>query len=231
MARQILRAIFLPVLLAAGAVVFFVWFDQSLLPTILDYLENTAGAIPPESAWALVEGVVSWVRAMAPGQPAEGAHAALLVTGAQVTGAFLGLYFAAISVVAGNAYGDVPPDLRSVLIEDPVGSFYLKVVGFTGGACLFGLGTLALGYSFGAGSAVVFALLGAASVLSFINLGKRVFEFLDPEAVTSSLAGDIATAVNSVAGTGLLARDRSIQAHVAVPVSWTSGRPKHQAAL
>ena len=78
---------------------------------------------------------------------------------------------------------------------------------------LFGLGMLALGYSFGAGSAVVFAILGAASVLSFIKLGKRVFEFLDPEAVTSSLASDIATAVNSVAGTGLLARDRSIQAH------------------
>lgn len=212
-ARQILRAIFFPVLFAAGAVALLVWFDQSLLPTILDYLEKTTRAIPPESAWALVERALNWVRTIAPGQPAEGAHAALLVTGAQVTGAFLGLYFAAISVVAGNAYGDVPPDLRSVLIEDPVGSFYLKVVGFTGGACLFGLGALALGYSFGAGSAVVFALLGAASVLSFIKLGKRVFEFLDPEAVTSSLAGDIATAVSSVAGTGLLARDRSIQAH------------------
>ena len=212
-ARRILRAIFLPVLLAVGAVVFLVWFDQSLLPALLDYLERAEGAIPPESAWTLVERALSWVRAIAPGQPAEGAHAALLVTGAQVTGAFLGLYFAAISVVAGNAYGDVPPDLRSVLIEDPVGSFYLKVVGFTGGTCLFGLGMLALGYSFGAGSAVVFAILGAASVLSFIKLGKRVFEFLDPEAVTSSLASDIATAVNSVAGTGLLTRDRSIQAH------------------
>lgn len=212
-ARRILRAIFFPVLLAANAVVFLVWFDQSLLPTILAYLENTERAIPPESTWAFVERALSWVRAIAPGQPMEGAHAALLVTGAQVTGAFLGLYFAAISVVAGNAYGDVPPDLRSVLIEDPVGSFYLKVVGFTGGTCLFALGMLALGYSFGAGSAVVFATLGAASVLSFIKLGKRVFEFLDPEAVTSSLATDIATAVNSVVGTGPLARDRSIQAH------------------
>ena len=170
--------------------------------------------IPPESALASAEQALrGWARAIAPGEPAEGAHAALLVTGAQVTGAFLGLYFAAISVVAGNAYGDVPPDLRSVLIEDPVGSFYLKVVGFTGGACLFGLGMLALGYSFGAGSAVVFALFGAASVLSFIKLGNRVFEFLDPEAVTRSLTRDIATAVNSVAGTGFLARDRSIQAH------------------
>ena len=213
-ARQILRAIIFPVLLASGAVVFLVWFDQSLLPTVLDYLENVERGIPPDSAWALVERTLIWVQAVAPGEPAEGAHAALLVTGAQVTGAFLGLYFAAISVVAGNAYGDVPPDLRSVLIEDPVGSFYLKVVGFTGGACLFGLGVLALGYSFGSGSAVVFALLGAASVLSFIELGKRVFQFLDPEAVTTSLASDIATAVSSVKGTGLLARDRSIQAHL-----------------
>ena len=213
-AKAILRAILLPVLLAAGAVMLLVWFDRSLLPTLLDYLENAGRAVPPDSAMASAEQAMrGWARAIAPGQPAEEAHAALFVTGAQVTGAFLGLYFAAISVVAGNAYGDVPPDLRSVLIEDPVGSFYLKVVGFTGGACLFGLGMLALGYSFGAGSAVAFALLGAASVLSFINLGKRVFEFLDPAAVTSSLTRDIATAVGSVTGTGLLARDRSIQAH------------------
>ena len=135
------------------------------------------------------------------------------MTGAQVTGAFLGLYFTAISVVAGTAYGDVPPDLRSVLIEDRVGRFYLKVVGFTGGACLFALGMLALGYSLGAGSAVVFALLGSASILSFITLGKRVFKFLDPQAVTSSLTSDIASAVNSVAASGVLAGDRSIQAH------------------
>ena len=209
-AKGIVRAILFPVLLAAVSVVFLVWFDRSLLPPILDYLGNTGLGILPEP---IEERTLNWVRAIAPTQPPEGAHAALLVTGAQVTGAFLGLYFAAISVVAGTAYGDVPPELRSVLIEDRVGSFYLKVVGFTGGACLFALGMLALGYSLGAGSAVVFAVLGAASVLSFLKLGKRVFEFLDPEAVTIALASDIATAVNSVAATGILAGDRSIQAH------------------
>ena len=145
-AKGIVGAIFFPVLLAAVSVVFLVWFDRSLLPPLLDYLGNTGRAILPES---IEERTLNWVRAIAPTQPPEGAHAALLVTGAQVAGVFLGLYFAAISVVAGNAYGDVPPDLRSVLIEDRVGSFYLKVVGFTGGACLFALGMLALGYSLG----------------------------------------------------------------------------------
>ena len=100
-----------------------------------------------------------------------------------------------------------------MLIEDRVGSFYLKVVGFTGSACLFALGMLAVGYSLGTTSAAVFAFLGAWSVLSFIELGKRVFEFLSPTAVTSKLASDIATVVNAAAATGFLAGDRSIQSH------------------
>ena len=50
-------------------------------------------------------------------------------------------------------------------------------------------------------------------MLSFIKLGMRVFEFLSPTAVIGTLASDITTAVNAVAATGLLARDRSIQAH------------------
>ena len=213
-ARAILRAILFPVLLAAVAVVFLVWFDRAILPTLLGYLENTGRALSPESTWgSALQGLSDWVRVVAPGQPTEGAHAALFGAGAQVTGIILGLYFAAISVVAGNAYGDVPPDLRSVLIEDRVGSLYLKVVGFTGGACLFALGMLALGYTFGAGSAVVFAFFGAASILSFITLGKQVFEFFDPAEVTLSLTRDIATAVKSVAASGVLARNQSIQAH------------------
>lgn len=208
--RQVLRVIFFPVLLSGGFVVFLIWFDHSLLPALLDYVGRTGLGTLPES---IAELTLSWARAVAPNRPFEGAHAALLATGAQVTGVFLGLYFAAVSVVAGTAYGDVPPELRSVLIEDRVGGLYLFVVGFTGGACLFGLGTQALGYPLGTGAAVAFAFLGAGSVLAFIRLGKRVFGFLDPEAVTRSLTDDIATAVKSVAASGILAGDRSIQAY------------------
>ena len=213
-AWEIAKAIVLPVLLAAVFVILLTWFDHSLFPSLLDYLANTGHTILPKSIVASVEQTLGgWLRAIAPGQTADGAHGALLVTGAQVTGAFLGLYFTAISVVAGTAYDDVPPDLRSVLIEDRIGSVYLKVVGFTGSACLFALGMLALGYSLGTGSALAFAVLGVASVLSFVTLGKRVFTFLDPEAVTRQLSNDIATAVNATAATGFLAKDRSIQSH------------------
>ncbi len=207
--RGVVRAIFFPVLLSSAFVVFLIWFDYSLLPAFLDYLGESRHGVLPQS---IAEPTLSWARAVASSRPLEGAHAMLLATGAQVTGVFLGLYFAAISVVASTAYGDVPPELRSVLIEDRVGRLYLSVVGFTGGACLFALGTQALGYSLGVGSAVAFALLGAASVLTFIPLGMRVFGFLDPGAVTRSLTADIETAVKSVAASGILARDRTIQA-------------------
>ena len=214
-ARGLARAIFFPALLAAAFVALLVWLDHySLSFSLLDGFGDAGRATLLQPVLAAAERALGgWARALAFGQPVEQAHAALLVTGAQVTAAFLGFYFAAISVVAGTAYGNVPPDLRSVLIEDQVGNFYLHLVGFTGAACLFALGTLALGYSLGVVSAFAFAILGAASVLSFLPLGKRVFRFLDPEAVTASLAKDIRVAVSTVAGSGTLARNRSIQAH------------------
>ena len=210
-AREIVWAISLPALLAAVSVAFLAWFDQSFSFALLD---GAGSASPLRSVVTSLAGAMDgWTEALAPGQPAEEAHAALLVAGAQVTGVFLGLYFTAVSVVASTAYGNVPPELRSVLIEDEVGNVYLRLVGYTGAACLFALGALAVGYSLGPASALVFALLGSASILSFLFLGKRVFQFLDPEAVTNSLARDIAVAVKSVSGKGILASDRSIQAH------------------
>ncbi len=208
--RNILRIIFFRLLLSGGFVVLLVWLDQSIPPDFLNHLGDIGEGILPES---IAEPTLDWMRSVAPNESFEGVHTTLLTTGAQVTGIFLGLYFAAISVVASTAYGDVPPELRSVLIKDQVGGLYLDVVSFTGGACLFGLGAQALGYPLGVSSAVAFASLGAASVLTFIPLGKRVFGFLDPGTVTNSLMSDIATAVKSVAGSGILAEDQSIQAH------------------
>ena len=178
-AREILGAISLPVLVAAVSVAFLAWFDQTLSLALLDGADDAGRTSPLRSVVTpLARAVDGWTEALAPGQPAEEAHAALLVAGAQVTGVFLGLYFTAISVVASTAYGNVPPELRSVLIEDEVGNVYLKLVGYTGAACLFALGALAVGYSLGPASALVFALLGSASILSFLFLGKRVFRFL-----------------------------------------------------
>ncbi|MCY3930389.1 MAG: hypothetical protein OXH70_01600 [Acidobacteria bacterium] len=190
-AWELAKAILLPVLYAFAFVGFLVWFDQS------DW-----GSAPRR-----------WAGALPLGEPSAQTLRALLATGAQVTGVFIGLYFTAISVVASTAYDNVPPELRSVLIADRVGTFYLRVVGFTGAACLFALGALALGYSLGAGSAAAFTLLGGGSILSFLPLGRRVFRFFDPDTVTALLERDIVAAVDTVAGAGTLASDRSFQAH------------------
>ena len=81
--REILRAVFFPVLFSGGFVVFLVWFDHSLSPALLNYLGDTGRGFLPES---IAETTLSWARAVAPNQPFEGAHAALLATGAQVMG-------------------------------------------------------------------------------------------------------------------------------------------------
>lgn len=210
---SIIRNLFWPVLRAAIAVVLLVWIDSFVLPALLEYLVGIAHTFPLESVAMQMEGILNWIRPITSDPPSESTHEALLATGAQIAGVILGLYFAAISVVAGTAYGNVPPELRAVLIEDSIGNAYLKLVAFTGGVCLFGLGVLALGYTFGAFSTAAIAFLGAALVLSFVALGKRVFQFLDPEEVTKSLLRDIKNALNSVTGKGLLARDSAIQAY------------------
>lgn len=190
---KILRVILLPILLSGGFVVFLIWLDQAFFPDFPSYLGDSASGVLLESF--------------------EGARVTLLATGAQVTGIFLGLYFTTIGVVASMAYGDVPPELRSVLIEDKIGGLYLRVAGFTAGACLFGLGAQALGLALGFISVLILTFLSAASVLAFFPLGRRVFGFLNPRTVTRSLMNDIKEAVRFVLAPGVLAKEQSIQAH------------------
>ena len=190
---NIIRVILLPVLFSCGFVTLLIWLDHSVLSAFSNSMYTTVIGILPESL--------------------ENAQATLLATCAQVSGVILGLYFATIGVVASTSYGDVPRDLRSVLIKDRVGGFYLGMIGFTLGACLFGLGARALGFFPGSITVAMLALLSIASVLAFFPLGKRVFLFLSPEELTRSLMDEIRTAVISVNAPGILSKDQSIQAH------------------
>jgi len=48
---------------------------------------------------------------------------------ASVTGVFLGLYFTAISVVAGSVFARIPGNLRELLLYEKVGNQYIRILG------------------------------------------------------------------------------------------------------
>ncbi|HEY4129454.1 MAG TPA: hypothetical protein VGM50_02500 [Gemmatimonadaceae bacterium] len=142
-----------------------------------------------------------------------GIQANLYATIAQIAGVFLGLYFTALSVVASTSYRDVPADLRSVVVEERAGTIYLKVVAYTGASALICLGALSAGWSPGVFNVGALAVLSAASILSFVVLGLRVFTFFDPGSIATYLSSRIVDSARASTPRGYAWTDQSFQSH------------------
>jgi hypothetical protein len=117
-------------------------------------------------------------------------------------GVFIGLYYAAVSAVATQAYADVPNEIRFLLSGDIAGRAYMGLLTFV--TC-FALLHLALhvavpGYT--SGIAVIGALLlSAISVVVFVQLGNRAFHLLDPTAFSHDLLRELDHWVDRARGT------------------------------
>ncbi|MCG8407976.1 MAG: hypothetical protein MI923_22490 [Phycisphaerales bacterium] len=61
-------------------------------------------------------------------RPDFGIYSTYFATLAGIAGVFLGLYFTAVSVVAGTGYAKASPILRDLLLRDKVGNVYVKFV-------------------------------------------------------------------------------------------------------
>lgn len=129
----------------------------------------------------------------------------------QIAGVFLGLYFATLSVLASTSYREVPADLRAVVVQERAGTFYLKLVAFTGAAALYNLGGMALGFDWGMLNAGATVVLAAISILSFVLLGLGAFTFFDPSALSVVLTGRIAEASRAATSAGYRWDDPSFQ--------------------
>lgn len=136
-----------------------------------------------------------------------------LSTIAQIAGLFLGLYFTAISVVAGTNYARVPAEVLDALVREKVGNLYIRVVAFFGGVALMLLVATNLGYRPGALNLFAVSALGIASVLSFVELGRRAFYFFDPTRLVKFVANDVFRAVRGATAGGFRWQDPSFQDH------------------
>ena len=137
-----------------------------------------------------------------------------LATGiVELTGAFLALYYAAVTVVASTVYADVEDDVRRLLVDEAFGNFYFRIVALLGVVAVLVAGMLVLGY---VPSFLVLALLimwAVFSILSFVVLGLKTLDFFNPTPLLNYLDRDFLRWSMAATPKGLLWHDQSFQFH------------------
>lgn len=140
-------------------------------------------------------------------------YGSALSTFTQVAGTFLGLYFAAVSVVVSTVYAKVQGDVRSLMIRDKVSDRYLAVVTMLGAASALLLGAMALGRQPGVLAFIFIILLAVTAVYSFVALGLRIFYFFDPTKLVGYLTADLRMWIKEATPSGRWWQLSSFQAH------------------
>ena len=202
--RTLLGGIFKPLMLAIVIICLleFVEFCALRYGTYLGQLINA-----PDSVRRLVSGIKQIVN-----RNSEH-YATLLAAFAQIAGAFLALYFTAVSVVVSTAYARVQGDVRSIVLRDKVSNAYVGLVAMLGAASTVLLAALALGRVPSISNLIFVVFLGVASFYSFVELGSRVFHFFDPTRLVGYLTADLVRWVRSATSHGYRWLDESFQAH------------------
>lgn len=140
-------------------------------------------------------------------------YVTFFATFAGVAGAFLALYFTAVSVVVSTVYARVQGDVRSIVLRDKVSNAYVSLVAMLGAASTVLLAALALGRLPGVSNLIFGALLGLASFYSFVELGSRIFYFFDPTRLVGYLTSDLVRWVQSATSRGYRWGNGAFQAH------------------
>jgi hypothetical protein len=130
-----------------------------------------------------------------------------------LTGAFLALYFTAVTVVASTVYADVSDDVRRLLVEEKFGNLYFRVVALLGVIAVLVTGLLVLSYVPGILNLIMILFLSAFSIFSFVRLGIRTLEFFNPVPLLAYLDRDFVRWSRSATTNGLMWHDQSFQYH------------------
>lgn len=122
-----------------------------------------------------------------------------LTTVTSVSGVFLGLYFAAISAVAGNLLVSAPDRVRRLFLEEREGLQYIRTLVLTGVISAFYLVFKSSGYTVNLYSLVFLLILTAYNIVAFRRLGLQLFSLRSSEGV-ATITGEIAKTIKG-AGT------------------------------
>lgn len=150
------------------------------------------------------------------------ASASLLGSLAEIAGVFLGLYFAVVGTLASSRYADVPPPVLELILAEKVGGLYIRLTALLGTVAVLLLAMQGGGVAIGPADLLLVTLLGAATILAFLVLGRRAVQFFDPAHFVPQLGGELARLVDKATSLSTLDRRPPLQAESSGPLTTAS---------
>lgn len=140
-------------------------------------------------------------------------YASFLSTISGIGGVLIGLYYAAMTAVSSAAYAQAPGVLRNLLVREPVGRLYIRVLAYTTFVSLCLLAFYGIGFSPVRLAVPLLILLAGLTILSFVELGQRAFYFFDPTRLAGSIFVDLERWVKRATVRSRFWEDASFQNH------------------
>lgn len=131
---------------------------------------------------------------------------------ASISGLFLGLYFTAISVVS-STYVRFPDSIRSLLLREKVGNFYINTLSITTVLSILLIADKVFFNDPGILLSLFVLLLGCFGIFCFGTLGIRAFFFFDPSRFCDALFQDVVKYIRLATISGFKCFDQNFQAH------------------
>lgn len=132
---------------------------------------------------------------------------------APLSGLFLSIFFAAMSIVASSVYAKAPSDVRQMFMRERANGFYMRMLSRCVGAGMLAFGAGLLGQPLGLLNLSLLIFLALFGVLSFGVLGLRVLDFFDPARLTDYFERDLAKWIAQATPNGYQWDEVSFQAY------------------
>jgi hypothetical protein len=140
-------------------------------------------------------------------------YATLLSTISGIGGVLIGLYYAGMTAVSSAAYAQAPGVLRNLLLRQPVGKLYIRLLAYATFVSLCLLAFYGIGFSPVRLAIPFLVLLSGVTILSFVHLGQQAFYFFDPTRLADSIFADLHRWVTRATVAGRSWEDSSFQSH------------------
>ena len=114
----------------------------------------------------------------------------LLSTIASLSGVFLGLYFTAVSVVAGSLFSELTEDVRELFKREKVGNQFVWILSITTILSVFYLMLTSFGFSVSPIIVIFLTFFSAYGIVRIVALNFRAFSFFDPTIVYRIILSD-----------------------------------------
>lgn len=140
-------------------------------------------------------------------------YATLLATVAGMGAVLIGLYYAATTAIGGAIYARVPNNIRELLVQERVGNVYMRYLAFLTYVSVILLAFRAAGFPPIEIAIPLMVLASGVSLVAFVLLGARAFDFFDPTSLSYDLFAKLRRNYLQIASGGYRWSDAPFQSH------------------